>query len=115
MQVFLWEGALDVAFSEFKGVEAVSELGGVDEGLELADFGRAGAGEEPFFRAVSEVAALVHGWVDLESEVTGGVFNGGEVDVGGEILLAGKIERVGIGAMVTIATQGSGGAGGVME
>lgn len=60
-------GGVHVALSHLESVKTAAELRGVDKGLELSDFGRCWAGEEPVSAAVSEVTALIHGGVDLES------------------------------------------------
>jgi len=87
----------------------------VDEGLELSDLLWCRACEEPVFAAVGEVAALIHGGVDGQAKGTGCFFDRSKIDIGGEILLAGMIEGMGVGAMLPEATEGSGGAGGVVE
>ena len=85
------------------------------EGLKLADFFWAGIFEEPIFCTVGEEAALVYGGMNIESKLSGGLFNGGKVDVSSEVLLAGGIERVNIRAMIAIASQSAGAACGVVE
>lgn len=85
------------------------------EGLELLDPFLIGVGEEPVFRTISEVAALVHDGVGLEPELGGRFFHGGKVDIGGDVLLAWEIERVGVRFLVPVAAKSASGAGRVVK
>ena len=92
-------------------MEGGAEVVGVGEGLELADeIGVGGVTEEPGFGGVGEVSALVGEFE--ETPLRGGFDEGGEIDVGGEVLEAGAVERMVVFGVFEIGAQGSVFAGG---
>lgn len=113
-------GGGGVVAGEFEDVEACAEVGGVGEGLELFEEGEVGWGcgffhfEEDGAGFAGEPAALGlegGGWA---AEGDGGLGEGCEVDVGGEVDEAGCFERVFGGAVVAEGAEGSAGSGGVV-
>ena len=61
----LRERAFNLSIGKFEAVKAVSELGGMDQGLKLRNFVRRRSVKEPISGAVGEITPLVDGGVDL--------------------------------------------------
>ena len=64
---------------------------------------------------MDEESSLGSYWMLGEAQMEGNIFDGGEIDVFGEILLSGEIERVGIRLVIAVAAEGTSGTGGMME
>ncbi len=71
--------------------------------------------EEDVLGAMGEVARLVENWVGGQVEGPGGVFEGGEIDICGEVLFAWAVEGVDVFSLFMEGPEGASGAGGVVE
>ncbi len=87
----------------------------MNKSLELTDFFWRWRFKKPFLGAMDEEPSLGSHRVLGQAQIACGIFDGGEIDVFGEILLSGEIERVGVRLVIAIAAEGPGRTGGVME
>lgn len=98
-------------------MEAAAEMGGVDEGLELAQTGRlwvAIVSEEPVASGFGEPGTLAAEFRGMTSERYCGFGDGGEINVSGDIGLAGHLQRILARLMVGKGAEGAGAAGWVI-
>ena len=98
-------------------MEAAAEVGGVGEGLELTQ----GRGlrialliEQPFSGGYGEPGALMVESGGMPAERLGGFGDGGEIDVGGDVGLAGVGQRVFASSVFGKGAEGAGAAVGVI-
>ena len=102
---------------KFEDVETAAEVGGVGEGLELAERGGGGVSflrEEPAAGLAGEPAALRGECHGLATEPDRDFRDGGEIDVGGDVDFAGRGERVFRGAVFGKGAECAGFAVGVV-
>ena len=96
---------------EFEDVETAAKVGGMGEGLELAESGGVGVTflrEEPVAGLTGEPAALRGERDGPAAELDRGFRDGGEIDVCGDVDFPGRGERVFCGAVFGKGAEGAG-------
>ena len=109
------KGVIDISLGQLAKVKAVSELSWMNKSLELTNFSGRWRLQKPLLGAMDEEPSLGSYWMLGEAQMEGNFFDGGEIDVFGEILLSGEIERVGIRLVIAVAAEGPGRTGGMMK